>query len=201
VRDYDFHPGEETVRCFGVPIDGLLANDHTRCVYQTQQNGVVLRHYAFSEEWFKLNITFDLAGQMVETGSDSTRFAVNCDIATPMRRVGSDISAVDLFLDVLVHSDGLTYTVVDEDEFAEARSTGLISPSEAAAAVRGLDRLIGWIGSGRLGSLMAETDPRLAAQAPAPLPFQRAPLSEIPSVMPGRRPTWGEPPESRDGTH
>jgi len=192
VRDYDFHPDEDTVRCFGIPADGVLTDDDSECVYQTQTDGVVLRHYAFADEWFKLNVTVDLTGRMVETGSGPVRFAVNCDISTPMLRVGPDISAVDLFLDVLVRDDGVTHTVVDEDEFDEACSTGLISPVEAAGAVRGLDRLVGWIESGRLSSLIAETEPGSAARAPAPLPFRRVATSDVPSVMPGRRPTWSE---------
>jgi hypothetical protein len=53
--------------------------------------GVVLWHYAFVRHWFKINLTTDLAGQVVETGGDEPggRLAFNCDAATPMRRHGA----------------------------------------------------------------------------------------------------------------
>lgn len=37
MRDFDFHPGESTVRTFGVPDIGVLVNDDTTCVMQTRQ--------------------------------------------------------------------------------------------------------------------------------------------------------------------
>ena len=48
---------------------------------------VVLWHYAFARHWFKVNLTTDLACQIVESGGGGPggRFAFNCDIATPMR--------------------------------------------------------------------------------------------------------------------
>jgi hypothetical protein len=45
---------------------------------------VLLWHCAFARHWFKINLTTDLAGRIVETGADEpgSRFAFNCDIAT-----------------------------------------------------------------------------------------------------------------------
>lgn len=153
----------------------------------------MLRHYAFADEWFKLNVTFDPAGTVIETGPGPISFAANCDIATPMVRIGEDISAVDLFIDVLVRADGSSYMVTDRDEFEDACAAGLVSPAEARAAERGLQRLVGWIESGRLWSLIIEIDPAIAADAPRPLPFQRTPIGQSPTVMAGRRPTWNAP--------
>jgi hypothetical protein len=71
-----------------------------------------LWHYAFAQHWFKVNLTTDLADQIVETGVEqSGRFAFNCDIATPMRRSGDAVFAVDLFADVLARADSVTYQV------------------------------------------------------------------------------------------
>lgn len=42
----------------------------------------MLRHYAFADHWFKVNVTTDSGGRVIETGDDSQRFAFNCDIAT-----------------------------------------------------------------------------------------------------------------------
>lgn len=197
MRDYDFHPDEDGVRCFGVPDAGVLVHDDDMCVVQTRQpepNGtmdedLVLRHYAFAKEWFKLNVTFDLRGEMIEPGPQGEAFAINCDIATPMVRVGDDVSAVDLFLDVLVRRDG-TYRVIDRDEFEHAATEGLISEREAEGAEAGLERLLHWIESGRLQSLLREIHPALAATAPPPLAFERVPVSAVPSVGPGVRATW-----------
>jgi hypothetical protein len=45
---------------------------------------------------------------------------VNCDIATPMRRHGTAVLAVDLFADVLVRADAASYCVGDLDELGSA---------------------------------------------------------------------------------
>ena len=49
----------------------------------------------------------------METCGDEpgSRFAVNRDIATPMRRCGGAVYAVDLFADVPVRADGVSYRV------------------------------------------------------------------------------------------
>jgi len=88
----------------------------------------------------------------VETGGDEpgSRFAFNCDIATPMRRRDSAVYAVDLFADVLVHADGVSYRVCDLEEFQQARRRGLILPGEARGAQQGLAELTGMIAGGEL---------------------------------------------------
>ncbi|MFD6448568.1 DUF402 domain-containing protein [Promicromonospora sp. NPDC060204] len=198
VRDFDFHPDEDDVRCFRVPDSGVLVNDSGWYVSQSLQpvnlgatdDKLVLRHLAFSTEWFKINATYDLAGDLMETRPpDGAPFALNCDIATPMVRVGDDVSAVDLFLDVLVGLDG-THRVVDEDEFVQASASGLISPAEARGAESGLARLLDWLRTGRLHELLENVSSAPVTTAPEPLPVGRAPLSEVPSVAPGIRLSW-----------
>lgn len=197
MRDFDFHPGEPTIRAFGVPADGVLVNDAETCIMQTRQPNafgpldehLVLRHYAFTNEWFKLNATFDLAGNLIQPGPPDEPFAVNCDIATPMVRIGDDVAAVDLFLDVLVDTNG-AYRVVDRDEFDQAVAAGLLSSAGALGAEAGLTRLVQWIESGRLMSLLTEISAPHAAVAPTPLPFERTPIELVPEVAPRTRPTW-----------
>lgn len=198
VRDLDFHPDEKAVRCYRVPDAGVLVNDSSSYVRQSLEpvtfgdtdEKLVLRHFAFADEWFKINATYDLSGNLMETRSpDGVSFALNCDISTPMVRVGDDVSAVDLFLDVLVSLDG-THRVVDEDEFVQASSAGLISTAEAHAAEEGLARLLDWIQTGRLHELLDDMPSALVATAPEPLPFQRVSLSEVPSAAPRTRRTW-----------
>lgn len=200
MRDFDFHPDEDTVRCFGVPESGVVANDDKVCVTQTRQpelfgtmtDDLVLRHFAFADEWFKINATFDLAGNLIQPGPPGTPFAVNCDIATPMARIGDDVSAVDLFLDVLVRVDG-SHWIADREEFDQALDDGLISPGEARGAEAGLERLISWIDSGRLMSLIHDYAFDTISHAPRPLPFARWTVDDVPSVASVTRPTWHLP--------
>jgi len=112
LRDLDFHPDEDHVRVFTCRPDGVLRLSGEVYVSAARYANVVLWHYAFAQHWFKVNLTTDLAGQIVETGDEqSGRFAFNCDIATPMRRRGDAVFAVDLFADVLARADSVTYQV------------------------------------------------------------------------------------------
>jgi len=144
IRDFDFHPDEPSVRMFAVPRSGALRLDDQAFVYQTRFGDAVLRHYAFANEWFKVNVTFGPDGALIETpaASDHPPFTFNCDIATPMRRTGHDIFAVDLFTDVLVEADGRSSSVKDEDDLLHAAATGVISECEFASAQVGLERLV-----------------------------------------------------------
>lgn len=197
MRDYDYHPNEPDVRVFGVPETGVLVRTDEMFLGQTHQPvsldwgtpSLVLRHYAFAREWFKLNATFSCEGELIETGVEGDEYVVNCDIATPLRWSGSDATAVDLFLDVMVRRDG-SYRIVDRPEFEDACSRQLISYSEARNAEAGLSSLLRWITSGRLLDLIEEPARHLAAQAPPPLPFARSPLAEVPAVAPHSRSTW-----------
>ena len=161
MRDFDFHPPEETIRTFVVPDDAIVLNDETTCISQTRQpdafaddgRELVLRHHAFGNEWFKLNAAFDLDGKLIQPGPPETAFAVNCDIATPMVRLGSDISAVDLFLDVLIKTDG-SYRVADRDEFDQA------------------------------------AHPAVATAPPVSSSVEQTALDLVPSVAPRTRPSW-----------
>ncbi len=197
MRDYDYHPSEPDIRVFSVPAQGVLVRSDDAYVGQTRESDptdpaappLVLRHYAFADEWFKINVTFNLAGELIETGPAGDRFAINCDVATPLVWVGSDAAAVDLFLDVLVGQDG-TYRVVDREEFEDAASRGLISTVEAEHAEAGLTRLLHWITSGRLQDLVTDIPREVAGEAPPPLAFSRAPLTDVPAVAPYQRRTW-----------
>ncbi len=64
------------------------------------------------------------------------------------------VSTVDLWLDVLVRADGTTHVVVDEDDFAEAQSNGLVSENEIRGAEAGLQDLLGLVERGELFALL-----------------------------------------------
>jgi Protein of unknown function (DUF402) len=193
VGDFDFHPDELYVRQFQARSRDVLRRDDVAFVCEAASDGAVLRHYALADEWFKINVTFDRAGSLVETpaGSGISRpFAFNCDIATPMRTGPSAVYAVDLFLDVLVGADARTYDVVDEDEFEQAVAGELVSAGEAVGARRGLVRLTELIERGGLIAFLEAVCPFGPSPAGPALPMLRTPLAEVPLVQPGRRPTW-----------
>jgi hypothetical protein len=67
--DHDYHPDETTVRVFSIDDGGVLYFSDEMVVYEVHdRNGIVLRHYAFADRWYKINVTTDLAGHLVETG-------------------------------------------------------------------------------------------------------------------------------------
>lgn len=140
--DHDFHPDEDTVRVFRTPGSGVLRLDDEVFISQTRCYGGILRHYAFSKHWFKINISLDEDGRPIAPGDGPQRFAFNCDIATPMERDGGNLFGVDLFIDVLLGPSAESVHVQDEDELREAVERGFVSKSEAIAAEGGLNELL-----------------------------------------------------------
>jgi hypothetical protein len=102
---------------------GVLRLDNQIVVTEALYDDVVLRHYAFADTWFKVNVTTDIAGNLVETGDAGQRFAFNCDVATPMERAATSTFGVDLFIDVLVRDDATSHIVGDQDELSRRSST------------------------------------------------------------------------------
>jgi hypothetical protein len=84
VRDFDFHPAEPVVRVFTARPDGVLRFSGDAYVGAARYGDVVLWRYAFAPYWFKVNVTTDAAGQIVETGGEdqASRFAT-CRPAHP----------------------------------------------------------------------------------------------------------------------
>ena len=180
------------MRVFEAGPGGVLRFSGDVYVSAGRYGDVVLWHYAFARHWFKINLTTSLAGQIVETGGDEpgSRFAFNCDIATPMRRRGDTVYAVDLFTDVLVRADGVTYRVCDLDEFDEARRRELISPGEADGARQGLAELTAIIEHGGLLAFLARTCPVGPLDPPAASPARRVPLAQVPLLSTEGRAAW-----------
>ena len=236
LRDYDFHPDEDEVRVFAVGPGGVLRLDEQACVYAVRYGDVVLWHYAFARHWFKVNLTTDLTGRIVETAGEDpgVRFAFNCDLATPMRRQHHEdppdrlafncdvatpmrrqhhenppdrlafncdgtppmhrqldaVFAVDLFADVLVRADAVTYRVGDLDEFGQARRAGLILPGEADGAERGLAELTGLVDRGELLAFLSRAWPIGPLEPPAAVPPDRVRLDQVPLLSRDNRAAW-----------
>jgi hypothetical protein len=163
-------------------------------VSAARYGGIVLWHYAFARHWFKVNLTTDLAGQIVETGDEqSGRFAFNCDIATPMRRRGDAVFAVDLFADVLVRADSVTYQACDLEDLDRAHRSGLILPAEARGAHDGLAELSAIIERGDLLAFLSRACPIGPLDPPPAAPPGRAPLAEVSLLGKESRRAWPVP--------
>ena len=191
VLEYDFHPPDE-LRVFTYGQQSVLQFDNTALVVEADYGGTVLRHYAFPDRWFKINVTTDRAGNFVEEQVDPTPipFCFNCDIATPMVSDGSTVFAVDLWIDVLVRADGVAYYVGDEDEFADAMANGWLSQREADGARAGLGELIDIIERKQLIAFLSELQPFRSTQAPPGYAMRRVLASSFPLVHPYLRPSW-----------
>lgn len=190
--DFDFHPYEQFVRQFRVPRANVLRFDAEAYVCDDRFGDLILRHFAFRDEWFKINVTLDAAGTPVETppGPSHPAFAFNCDIATPMVTHAGAVYAVDLYADVLVREDGVSHQVQDIPDMEQAAAAGLLSPSELDNARRGLDRLLGLITNGDLMWFLDHACPFGPSGAGPAFPMVRVPLADVPQLQPRRRPTW-----------
>jgi hypothetical protein len=186
--DHDFHPDEESVRLFLTSPAGILRLDDELAVTEVCYDDVVLRHYAFSKHWFKVNVTTDLHGQLIETGEEAHRFSFNCDISTPMERDGFEIFGVDLFLDLLVRHVTRIYSISDEDEFEEMTKRGLLSKAEALSARAGLVELVAIVESGHLLPWLTEFMPFGPCSPRAAPPMERGPITL--RMQPHHRATW-----------
>ena len=192
VRDFDFHPGEPHVRLFSHLQSNVLRHDRVAFVSEALYGDRVLRHYAFRDEWFKINVTTDRLGGIVETTPLTAvpAFAFNCDITTPMLRSGGAVHAVDLGVDVLVRRDGTTFETVDLADLNDALSNGRISAREHRYGVEGLARLIDLIQRNGLVPFLREVCPFGPTSASPAQPMTVAALANVPLLRPGHRPTW-----------
>jgi hypothetical protein len=190
--DYDFHPREDYVRVFELPPEGVLRFDDAVFVAQVRYGDIVLRHFAFRDHWFKINVTTGLAGELIETAPSPgvPAYAYNIDLATPMLRDGDALYSVDLEVDVLVRADGSTYVVTDLDDFRDSIRRGWISAAETEGVRAGLDHLTGLIEGGELLKFCDHAFPWGAAPAPLALPQRTVPLLNVPRLQPGKRLTW-----------
>jgi hypothetical protein len=129
------------------------------------------------------------AGERWRDGAElrADQVTFNCDIATPMLRRDDAVFAVDLWLDVLVRADGMTYGVHDHDDFDEAIEYGWLSEREAAGAREGVRELVELI---ELLAFLAGVHPFDSAPAPAAPDEQRVPLSAVPLLQPEARASW-----------
>lgn len=147
----------------------------------------ILRNYSFTARWFEVNCTFDLDGQL-RPEAGPVDWAFNCDICTPNLVQGHEVYNVDLCLDVLVEPDGVTFALIDKDDFAEAQAEGWLTAAELAGAKRGVGDLTAIIRNSGLRPFLErilsfdsvldnvpQGPPHTHRRRRAPVPARRAP--------------------------
>jgi hypothetical protein len=107
-----------------------------------------------------------------------------------MRRRGGAVFAVDLFADVLVRADSVTYQVCDLEELERALLTGLILPAEARGARSGLAEHTGIIEEGHLLAFLSRACPMGPLDPPPAAPPGHAPLAQVPLLGIESRRAW-----------
>jgi hypothetical protein len=128
-----------------VRADGSFVQTQTpaNTVVKNEGDGYVspydtLGHY-WTDRWFNV-IRLETPGEGL--------FGYYCNIATPLEFDGATVRYVDMQLDVRVFADpsgGLTYRVVDEDEFEEARGRYAYAEELVRRCRGAVDELVGLI--------------------------------------------------------
>ena len=96
--------------------------------------GDVFTEHYWRDRWYSVKEVRDRGGALK---------GWYCDVARPVRVVGTDVVSEDLYLDLWVSADGNTVLRLDEDEFVESRlaETDREAARHAEAALRDLERL------------------------------------------------------------
>jgi len=100
------------------------------------------------------------------------------------------VHAMDLFADVLVRADGVTYRVCDLAELDQAHRSGLILPGEADRARAGLAELTSIIERGDLLAFLSRACPIGPLDPPPATPPGRIPLAQVPLLGTKSRGAW-----------
>jgi hypothetical protein len=191
VLDYDFHPPDD-LRVFTFEQQSVLRFDETVCVVEADYGGTLLRHYAFPDRWFKINVTTDRAGNFVEEQADPRPipFCFNCDIAAPMVADGNAVFAVDLWVDLLVPSRRPDVLCRRRGRDCRAMANGWLSEREVDGARVGLTELIDIIERKQLIGFLSRLQPFGSTHAPPANAMRRESASRFPLVHPYLRPSW-----------
>ena len=97
-----------------------------------------------------------------------------------MLRHAQGVFAVDLFLDVLVRADTVSYVIEDEMEARRAARSGILSGEALICAESGLEELVNLIEGGAIMGLLEEAWPLEQSDPPSQGPIQRVLPETIP---------------------
>ncbi len=182
---------------FLVPTAGIRRWDDAVLVYDVRLSDVAgLRHYAFYDRWFVVNVSLDRSGNLRTERGHGLDWCFNCDVTTPLFSTENDaVYSVDLELDVLAGPDGKTHVVKDEDKFAASVAAGYINENEENGARRGLADLRTLVNGEGLNAFLARLCPPPGDLSGLPLqpPVAFFSPADVPLLLPhARRARYGQ---------
>jgi hypothetical protein len=136
---WDAHVLERTPE--HVLLAGLFNGGHRDLGYVVLDRGDLFLEWYYFERWYNIFQVYGVAGALK---------GWYCNIGMPPSLRSTELSYVDLALDVFVHPDG-RHLVLDEDEFAELKRDR-ISAEDARQAEQGLAELLALVQGAQLPS-------------------------------------------------
>jgi len=125
--------------CLLEETSDLLIMQHTiRTSKPLEVNGRKVIDDGYGAVWFIYRDAHHDIGIISDRAGDFTGYY--CDAIMPILSRDGIYEITDLFLDIWISPDGQTI-VLDEDEFAEAKSKGWITAEEARIAREEVDRM------------------------------------------------------------
>ena len=150
VRIFDLTSEPTHAGCDAVVIDSVVIEGDisTYC-----------RGYYFLDRWLSVFVTFDEQLGLKSDSDHSFPFAFNCDITAPHYYRRDSIFTTDLYLDILVGTDGSTYQIEDSEDFQKAFDVGFFGRGWFDGARQETERLIDVLESGRFLDFLNEVEP------------------------------------------
>jgi len=150
VRIFKYNSEPTHADSHAVVMDSVAIEDDT---------ATYCRGYYFLDRWLSVFITFDERLELKADASHTFPFAFNCDITTPHYYQDDSVFTTDLYVDILVGTDGRTYQIEDVEDFQQAFALGVFGKGWYDNAKRGLDWLIGLLEHGQFVNFLNEVDP------------------------------------------
>jgi hypothetical protein len=117
------------------------------------------RGYYFLDRWLSVFVTFDEQLELKADPGYGFPFAFNCDITTPHYYRGDSIFTTDLYVDILVGTDGNIYQVEDLAGLQEAFDAGLFGKAWFESTRREADWLVKLLERDRFLDFLNEVEP------------------------------------------
>lgn len=135
---------------------------------------------SLSDRWLSVFTTFDEQLALKPDSNPAFPFAFNCDITTPHYCRGNAIFTSDLYIDVLVGTDGYTYQMKDMEDFERAFTLGLFGKTWYEGAKREAEWLAELLERNRFLDFLngVAPFPRTTSAYIHP-PMRRCPIDEI----------------------
>ncbi|MFC1717511.1 hypothetical protein ACFL6S_27875 [Candidatus Poribacteria bacterium] len=150
VRVFQYISGPTYAGRDAVVMDSVLIEDDV---------STYCRGYYFLDRWLSVFITFNEQLELRPEPDYDFPFAFNCDITTPHYCQERSIFTTDLYLDVLVGADGITYQLEDSEDLQKAFDASLFGRRWFDNARREADWLVDTLEGGRFLDFLNEVEP------------------------------------------